>query len=144
VREGFGDPAAGGPYKTRRSFLDFVINGISLYDAIGIRRDVISVLWNPPVVPDEADRAIRRLLLLETGDASNGRVSLLVCAECGDLGCGAMTARIEQGHTGIVWRDIGYENTYDLGVDLDSFATVGPFIFEPDAYRKKLEPLLSP
>ena len=68
VREGFGEPASGEPYKRERRFLDFVINGVSLYDTIGSPRDLVSVLWDPPQVLVEADRAVRRLLLIETGE----------------------------------------------------------------------------
>jgi hypothetical protein len=110
VRDGFGDQRAGGPYKTERKFFDFVVDGVSLYDTLGRSRDLISALWNPPEVPSEGDRAIRRLLLADGGDASENRVSLFVCPECGDLGCGAITVRIERDDTGIVWRNIGYEN----------------------------------
>ena len=142
VRHGFGDPGSDVPYKTERGFLDFVIDGVSLYDSIGSQRDLVSVLWNPPKVLAEANRAVRRLLLMEAGDASDGRVSLFVCPECGDLGCGAITARVEEGPLGIVWRDIGFENSYDLAIDLDSYANVGPFIFEPDVYAERLKALL--
>lgn len=142
LREGFGDSTSGEPNKITRGFLDFVINGTSLHETIGSQRDLVSVLWNPPVVLAEADRAVRRLLLMETGDASNGRVSLFVCPECGDLGCGAITARIALNDGGIVWRDIGYENSYDPSIDFDSFAAVGPFVFDLDAYRNELRALL--
>jgi hypothetical protein len=104
---------------------------------------LISALWNTPVVPSERDRTIRRLLLADSGDASENRVSLFICRECGDLGCGAITVRIERDDTGIGWRDIGYENNYEPTVDLASFATVGPFIFDPHEYVAKLEALFS-
>jgi hypothetical protein len=89
LREGFGNPASGGAFKTMRRFLDFVINGVSLFDTIGSQRD-----------------------------------------------------RIEHDDARIVWREIGYENSYDPRVDLDSFTTVGPFAFAPDVYSKKLQRLL--
>ena len=44
IRHGFGDPKSGAPYKAKRAFFDFVIDGTSLYDAVGQRRDLISVL----------------------------------------------------------------------------------------------------
>jgi hypothetical protein len=142
MRASFGDQRSGAPYKTERKFFDFVVGGLSLYDALGHSRDLISALWNPPVVPIEGGRAIRRLLLADGGDASENRVSLFICPECGDLGCGAITVRIQHFDAAIVWRDIGYENNYEPTVDLGSFATVGPFLFEPCVYDPKLEALL--
>ena len=101
MRDGFGDQRSGAPYKILRKFFDFIIGGVSLYDTLGHSRDLISALWHPPVVPSEGDRAIRRLLLADRGDASDNRVSLFICPECGDLGCGAITVRIERDDTGI-------------------------------------------
>lgn len=86
---------------------------------------------------------MRRLLLLEPGDASDGRASLFVCPECGDLGCGAVTVRVDKGADTISWREFGYENSYERSVDLASFAAIGPFHFDIDAYEKELEPYLA-
>lgn len=107
--DGFGDQRAGGPYKTER-FFDFMVDGVSLYDALGCSRDLISAL-RPSVVPSEGGRAIRRPLLAD-GDARGNRVSLFICPECGDLGCGAIIVRIERHDSGIVWRGIGDENIF--------------------------------
>jgi hypothetical protein len=41
--------------------------------------------------------AISRLLLSEKADLPNGRRSFFVCSECGDLGCGAITAVVVPG-----------------------------------------------
>ena len=68
------------------SYLDFVIDGVSLYDMIGRRGDLASTLWLKPDVPAERHRAPRRPLDLEPGDVPGDRVSLYVWAECGDLG----------------------------------------------------------
>ena len=62
--------------------------------------DFISCLgW---FVPEEDERAAARLLGEEPPDAGD-RVSLYVCAECGDLECGAITAVIEQQGSAVVW-----------------------------------------
>jgi hypothetical protein len=48
----------------------------------------------------------------------DGRVGLLFCY-CGDLDCGALTARVEvQGET-VSWRDIGWQVTYEPYVPYD-------------------------
>lgn len=39
-----------------------------------------------------------------------GRASLYICAECGDMGCGGVTAVIERAADTVVWRDFGYQN----------------------------------
>ena len=142
VRHGFGDPNSGAPYKTERTFLDFVVDGTSLYDAVGRSHDLASVLWISPASRGEQNRAVRRLLLAEAGDASEGRVSLFVCPECGDLGCGAITAHLERNGATIVWRDLGYENNYEAGVDFAPYERFGPYFFDADTYVVSLQRVL--
>jgi hypothetical protein len=98
----------------KRAFLDFIVDGVSLYEELGRRSDLISTVWiDPPMTREEQQRAIRRLLTLEPGDLPNGRVSLYVCPECGDLGCGAISVQIDVTGDKITWSDFGYENNYD-------------------------------
>jgi len=83
----------------RREFLEFVIDDLALGDAVRTRAaspvmaDVISVLvtnW-PGGFPVEDTLA----LLGERGSPlADHRVPLYICAECGSLGCGAVTALI--------------------------------------------------
>jgi hypothetical protein len=142
TRPGVGDPASGGPYKPQRSSWDFVIDGVSLYEPAATGRDLVSVIWTEPPVPQERVQAIRRLLTAEPGDASDGRVSLYVCPECGDLGCGAISVRIDGTPGEIVWRDFGFENNYEDSVERAAFASLGPFRFDRLAYAAQLEVLL--
>jgi len=120
----------------KRTFLDFVVDGVSLYERIGRRSDLISTLWiDPPMSREEQDKAIRRLLTLDTGDLPNGRVSLYVCPECGDLGCGVISVQIDVAEDKITWRDFGYENSYEEHVERDSYSSVGPFHFSRPVYE---------
>jgi hypothetical protein len=82
--------------QVKRKFLDFLVDGVSLYEEIGRRSDLVSTVWiDPPMPREDQDKAIRRLLALDTGDLPNGRVSLYVCPECGDLGCGVISVQID-------------------------------------------------
>ncbi len=69
----------------------------------------------------------------------HGRVPIYICAECGDLGCGAVTATIEQLEDHVYWRDFSYENGYEPFNPEDVFAGVGPFTFERGAYLATLD-----
>jgi hypothetical protein len=142
IRPGFGDPANGGPYKTQRRFFDFIVNGVSLYEAAGRDRDLVSLLWGEPADSAVLAAALQRLLASEPGDASDGRVSLLICPECGDLGCGAVTVRIDTSPRNIIWRDFGYENNDQPEIERAAFASFGPFIFDREAYSAELRALL--
>ena len=96
---------------TPRLFLDYIVDGESLYDRHG--HDLISCLgW---FVPDEDERAAQRLALNGPPDVED-RVSIYVCPECGDVYCGAVTAIIEQEGDEIVWREIAH-STFDWWAD---------------------------
>jgi len=89
IREGTQN--ANGTSKSERHFLDFVVDGQSLWEALGERHDMVSILW-AECSADETAKAVGRLLLNEKADLPNDRRSFFVCSECGDLGCGAITA----------------------------------------------------
>src|SRR6266446_2219235 len=130
-----GEEFPGGGHRTERPFWDFVIDGISLYDAVAREYDLTSVLWIRPPVQAAVEPEVRRLLLLDPGDLPDGRVALFTCPECGDLGCGGITVDIEIDGDAIVWRRFGYQNNYDEKLDTDSFQQFGPFRFDLKRYR---------
>ena len=68
-----------------------------------------------------------------------GRCQLYICPECGDIGCGAVTVRIERERESIVWRDFGFENDYDEDMPrLSEFASIAPLYFDATAYWQTL------
>jgi hypothetical protein len=100
------------------------------------------VIWvNPPIATERA-KAIWRLLKRDPGDGSDGRTSLYVCAECGDLGCGAITVRIDETPDEIIWWDFGFE--YNVGGELErnAYSSLGPFRFDRPSYEAELKALL--
>ena len=68
---------------------------------------------------------------------STGRYQLYICPECGDIGCGAVTARVEREGEFIVWRDFGFENDYEEP-QLSESTNVAPLYFEATAYWQTL------
>lgn len=67
---------------------------------------------------------------------------IYVSGECGDLGCGAITAIVERTPDGFVWRDFAYENDYDAGMtDVESYRGVGPFHFDRAEYGRVFKQL---
>ena len=101
---------AGGGGSTERRYLDFVVDGASLLDRLR-GPDLVSGLgcW-----PSEFEHeSLRQLLAQAPGASPSGRVPLYVCGECGDLGCGAITAIVERTPAGFAWRDFAFENDYD-------------------------------
>jgi hypothetical protein len=134
-----GGRHADASWKTQQKFLDFVVNRQSLWQKVGKPLDLVTVLaLDEHVAPDKSALAVRRLILKEPAELLGGRRQLLICPECGDIGCGAITASIEKDKTGIVWRSFGYENDDEQEVKFKSYEDVGPFTFEAADYETAL------
>lgn len=117
----------GGNSKTEREFLDFIVGGESLWRYAG---DTMSVLvW----FQQEYDREpVMRLLLKAEPDLPDGRQTLYICPECGDLGCGALTVIVERTPDAMVWRDFGWQRDYEGSLEL--IEGLGPFRFQKQDY----------
>jgi hypothetical protein len=125
----------GGSYQSERNFLDFIVDGQSLSERT--RYDLVSVLckeW----VPEERERSVRRLLGEEAADFPDNRRSILVCPECGDIGCGAVSVIVAFSDETAVWRDFGYQNNYEPKIDGEHLKSLGPFEFDLTDYNQKL------
>jgi hypothetical protein len=132
-----GQTCANGTYKSARHFLDFVVNEQSLWEALGKMHDMVSVLCAEFSVQATA-KAADRLLLADAADLPNGRRSLFICSECGDLGCGAITVEVNKENGQIIWKHFGYENTWENRVELGVYAEIGPFTFDAGKYERTL------
>jgi hypothetical protein len=127
----------GGGGRTERRYLDFVIDGVPLSSLL--KCDVISPFgWT---IPNEQVAAVDRLVRRKAADLPEQRVSLYVCPECGDLGCGAVSVQVEGGNGVVTWRDFAFQNNYDDSVHREGFENVGPFVFEGRRYHQVLEQL---
>ena len=126
-----------GTFKSERHFLDFVIDGQSLWEAVGKKRDQVSIFC-ADYSTEETAKAVARLRLHEKTYLPNGRCSLFVCSECGDLGCGTITALVRRQGETVTWEAIGYENTYEDKIWLDEYSSVGPFAFDAITYERIL------
>jgi len=125
---------------TPRRFLDFEVNGVSLYTKLAaLKLDFISCLgW----VGDEFDARSRSTLLIETeGEMRHGRVALYVCPECVDPLCGSITVAITQSPETIEWSSFAYDSGWVGEPDMDVFEEVdglGPYTFKKSDYRRLL------
>jgi hypothetical protein len=101
-----------GSGQSPRTYLDFVIAERSLKDLLRLS-DFVTPLchqWQT----DQVHRSIEQLLLQSTSELRDNRVPIYVCAECGDVGCGVLSAEVVREGDSIIWRDFGRENNYAL------------------------------
>ena len=133
----------GSSNKVERVYWDFCPDGECIFRGEVEGRDLCSVLWLDPPVREEQGKAVLRLLKELPGDFPDGRVALYICPECGDLGCGAITAKISVDNHVVSWSDFGYENTYEDTVFTAPLSAIGPFTFELRAYEMTLRSLIA-
>jgi len=116
---------------------DFLIDGESLLRTLvkvdGGHADFMGCFVKGFAEP--AAKAAAMLLLQAVPDSASGRVLLYVCPECGDIGCGAYSVRIEKTDNVYVWGDFAYENGYEEPHVIEG---VGPFFFERGAYESAI------
>jgi len=116
-------------------YLELSIDGAPLKELFA--RDCVTPFgWG--TIPSQM-AALDALLMLVPGELPGGRVSLHVCHVCGDAGCGAVAALVEQRSGLVVWRDFGVDDPNFGQVDRRGFEDLGPFYFEANAYRRALE-----
>ena len=90
-------------------FLEFVIDGESLIERLEQPGNYVTPLnraWLP-TVPDVLDELRGNR---PSPGLAEGRVALLVCGTCGDLGCGALTARLSVTAESVTWFDFLWED----------------------------------
>jgi hypothetical protein len=126
------------PQKRERYTFDFVVNGVSLFEATqAARYDMCGSLSNPHFEREAARQINSGIIAQLTSDSPIGghRVPLFVCPECGDFACGTITARVSRTDLGVQWFDFAYENGFDAALGLG----VGPFEFEWASYLHEVE-----
>lgn len=126
----------GGGGKSHREYLDFVIDGQSLYDLLQPGDFIGCLGWLQTQVEQQI---VGELLLKRPTELKTGRNMLYICPECGDIECGAITVRIEKTSECFVWKDFGYENGGgESEHNPQSYKTIGPFQFRKAEYWQTL------
>lgn len=117
--------------KAERHFLDFMISGKSLKTILGMEdSDMITPFgW---IDDEKHEKHIKNSFKLQgKPELRTGRVSLYVCPECGDIGCGAITASIKSVANSIIWEDFGYENGFE---EMELYTHIKPIEFNKENY----------
>ena len=133
-----GETFNNGLTKADRKYIDFIVSGQSLGQLFRLSEfDLIGVFgWTENV--EYENKQIDEFLGRQKPELETGRTSFYVCSECGDIGCGAITAKIEVTEKSVIWKDFGYENNYSKP-DLIDYKEIGPFIFDKNEYIKTFE-----
>jgi hypothetical protein len=121
-------------------YLDFIIDGLSLLEALG-DPDLVGCLGKGRNPIYEVG-LVEQLLLWKPRELETGRCLLYVCPLCGDVGCGAITAEVEQEGDFYVWSQFGREVNYQYDdeplFNVVGYEAIGPFRFDKIQYRDAL------
>jgi hypothetical protein len=128
--------------KSERKYIDFIVSGKSLGQLLRIKDfDLIGTFgWSENKKFENIQ--IDEFLGITKSELETGRTCFFVCPECGDIGCGAITAKIEVTDKNVIWKEFGYESNI-LKPDLSDYKEFGPFTFDKMQYFKILEGLKS-
>lgn len=92
-------------------YLDFVIDGHALTEQLPMAHGMVTPLnraWLSTV-----GEAIEQLQgARDTSGLPPRRIAVFVCGQCGDLGCGAITAALHLEPGRASWSDFAYDNGY--------------------------------
>jgi hypothetical protein len=115
-------------------FLEFLLDGDSLLAMAEGEGNLVTELNRSWLhVPAVVEMLLGRRPAPHLGA---GRIPLLVCAECGDLACGAVTAALEVNASQVIWSDFRWENGYAEPESLRSLS--GPVRFDRLQYETEL------
>lgn len=99
--------------------------------------------------PQAAVQQLDRLLGLAPPDFGDGRVALLPCPVCYDLGCWAISAELVRTTETVQWRHLGWQDTLRDGYELIEPVLTMTFVRRQydttltglrDHYRARIEP----
>jgi hypothetical protein len=130
--------STGSTSKVARTSADFHIDGQSLLRILasegGGHGDFMGAFVQGH--PESKADLARQLRLQAEPSSGSGRVLLYICPECGDIGCGAYSAKVGRDQETYTWGDFAYENGYE---DPRPLKAVGPFAFEVSQYDAAIE-----
>ena len=122
-----------------RTYFEIEIDGKRLarhfVGRLGAHPSQLSPLgWSSAPAASKAD-TVAQFLALKPSGLDSGRVPVLVCEECGDVGCGAFAVHILREADRIRWTDWLYENGYEPGHQLEWPTHPGDFEFDLGSYE---------
>lgn len=130
--------SANGCTVAERLSSDFLINGeslLSLFASSGFLGHTDFMGCFVSGFPESNRQNADLLLLRQKPALESGRIILYMCPECGDLGCGALTAFVDQNLDTYTWHGFAYENGYESPRECQD---LGPFLFEKAQYENAI------
>ena len=125
-----------------RDYLEIEVDGKRLAHYFSGRQgghpaQLSAIGWNSQS-PGATDAILNQLLGREGSSLQSGRVPVLVCEECGDIGCGAFAVRIWFETDLVRWSDWAYENGREPAGPVEWPTKPNDFVFDRREYENEL------
>jgi hypothetical protein len=85
---------------------------------------------------------VAHYLVEKPSELESGRVPVLVCEMCGDVGCGAFAVHVNLEGGFVRWTDWAYENGYEPARELTWPKQPGDLVFDRDIYESEIRKAL--
>jgi hypothetical protein len=128
---------------------ELLINGSTIQEIFAKFTDEHSAMLSTCISPlglleaANAEVSLARFLPEGPADFPNGHRAILVCRECGDFGCGALTVRIAAEGDNVVWSDWLWQVDYDYSTRGNFDGQVPGFTFRAEQYLATLRAALA-
>ena len=124
------------------AYLDIEIDGKALSHhfagRLGAHPPQISAVgWKSASIEAQAS-VVSQLLGEKPSELPSGRVPVLVCEECGHVGCGAFVVRLIHDSESVRWADWSYENGYEPAEPIGWPTKPSEFVFDRASYENEL------
>jgi len=124
------------------TYLEIEVDGVPLAQHFagraGAHPTQLSPLGWSSASADVNARITEQLLAREPSALESGRVPVLVCEECGDVGCGAFTVLVLREGDTVRWTDWAYENGREPAGPIQWPTRPGDFLFELGSYEQAI------
>jgi hypothetical protein len=124
------------------AYLGIEVDGVPLAHhfagRLGAHPTHLSPLGWSSASADVNARITEQLLAREPSALESGRVPVLVCEECGDVGCGAFAVRVLCEGDTVRWTDWAYENGREPAGPMEWPTRPGDFLFERGSYAQAI------
>ena len=116
-----------------RQYLDYIISGQPLREYLGIKSKSSVTPFGFFPSKEEQKTILKEFRLQQKTQLVGDRIELYICECCGDIGCGAITAKIIDKGDKIVWTHFANQNDPD---EIGEEIVVDQIEFDRQSYFK--------
>lgn len=96
-----------------RKYVDFIISGQLLWKYLGLKNNSNVTAFGFFPEGEQQRIALKEFRLQQKTQLPGERIALYICTCCGDIGCGAITAKIIDKGDKIAWTAFAYQSDPD-------------------------------